>query len=84
MADIFAGDPVVFPLHFLSAGGQVIGVTDDEGGNVLDSPYTPENYASTVYEKLGIDRATPLYTNTNRPVHFAQGADPIAAVMGRS
>ena len=62
-------------------GGQVIGITDDEGGNVLDSPYTPENYASTVYEKLGIDRATPLYTNTNRPVHFAQGADPIAGVM---
>ncbi len=65
-------------------GGQVIGVTDHEGGNVLDSPFTPENYASTVYEKLGIDRTTPLYTNTNRPVHFAQGADPIAAVMGRS
>jgi len=61
-------------------GGQVIGVTDDEGGYVLDAPYTPENYASTVYEKLGIDRSVPLYTNTNRPVFFDHGADPIGGV----
>ncbi len=61
-------------------GGQVIGQTDEEGGNVLDAPYTPENYASTVYEKLGIDRATPLYTSANRPMHFAQGAEPIIGV----
>jgi hypothetical protein len=62
-------------------GGQVIGRSDDEGGHVLDAPYTPENYASTVYEKLGIDRRTPLYTNTNRPVYFAHHAEPIAGVL---
>ena len=62
-------------------GGQVIGRSDDEGGHVLDSPYTPENYASTIYEKLGIDRSTPLYTNTNRPVYFAHHAEPIAGVL---
>ena len=61
-------------------GGQVIGRSDDEGGHVLDSPYTPENYAATIYEKLGIDRAKPLYTNTNRPVYFAHHAEPIADV----
>ncbi len=62
-------------------GGQVIGVSDEEGGNVLDAPYTPENYAATVYEKLGIDRNKPLYTATNRPVFFAHGAEPIAGVL---
>ncbi len=62
-------------------GGQIIGQTDDEGGHVLDAPYTPENYAATVYEKLGIDRAKPLYTNTNRPVFFAHGAEPIQGVI---
>lgn len=62
-------------------GGQVIGMTDDEGGYVLDTPYTPENYAATVYEKLGIDRDQPLYTNTNRPVFFSPGTDPIKNVF---
>lgn len=61
-------------------GGQVIGVTDEEGGYVLDAPYTPENYAATIYSKLGIDLEKPLYTNTNRPVFFAQGAEPIQGV----
>lgn len=61
-------------------GGQVIGRSDDEGGHVLDSAYTPENYAATIYEKLGIDRSQPLYTNTNRPVYFAHHAEPIAGL----
>ena len=61
-------------------GGRVIGRSDDEGGHVLDSPHTPENYAATLYEKLGIDHRQPLYTNTNRPVYFAHHAEPIAGV----
>ncbi|MBI3865039.1 MAG: DUF1501 domain-containing protein [Planctomycetia bacterium] len=62
-------------------GGQVIGKTDEDGGHVLDAPSTPENYAATVYEKLGIDRSKPLYTNTNRPVYFAHHAEPISGVL---
>ncbi len=62
-------------------GGVVIGKTDDEGGYVLDSPHTPEEYASTLYEKLGIDRSKPLYTSANRPVYFDHHADPIPGVM---
>ena len=62
-------------------GGQVVGKSDDEGGHVLDLPYTPENYAATIYEKLGIDPTKPLYTNTNRPVFFAHHAEPIAGVL---
>ena len=62
-------------------GGVVIGKTDDDGGYVLDSPHTPEEYACTIYEKLGIDRTKPLYTSANRPVYFDHHADPIAGVM---
>ena len=62
-------------------GGVVVGKTDDEGGYVLDSPHTPEEYASTIYEKLGIDRSKPLYTSANRPVFFGHHADPIMGVM---
>ena len=31
-------------------GGRLIGRTDNQGGYVLDSPHTPEEYASTIYE----------------------------------
>lgn len=60
-------------------GGQVIGSTDKEGGYVATDPHTPEDYAATVYEKLGIDRKKPLYTATKRPVYFE--GEPIAALF---
>src|SRR3989442_13816028 len=50
-------------------GGRIIGKTDADGGYGLDSPHTPEEYASTIYEKLGIDRSKPPYTSANRPVY---------------
>lgn len=62
-------------------GGQVIGRTDREGGHVVDRPYRPEDYAATLYEKLGIDRDQPLYTAGNRPVYFGHDGRPIAEVM---
>lgn len=62
-------------------GGRIIGRTDVEAGYVLDDPHTPEQYAATIYEKLGIDRSKPLYTSANRPVFFSHADDPIAGVM---
>jgi len=62
-------------------GGRVIGRTDREGGYVQDMPYTPEDYAATIYEKLGIDRGEPLYTSSNRPIFLGHGGEPIAGVM---
>jgi hypothetical protein len=62
-------------------GGQVIGRTDRDGGYVLDTPYTPEDYASTIYEKLGIDRSKPLYTASNRPVYFGHLGEPIPGIV---
>lgn len=62
-------------------GGQVIGSTDREGGYVQDRPYTPDDYAATIYEKLGIDRSRPLQTNSNRPIFLAHQGTPIAEVF---
>ncbi|MFO0826491.1 MAG: DUF1501 domain-containing protein [Gemmataceae bacterium] len=62
-------------------GGQVIGTTDKDGGHVTNDPFTPEAYAATVYEKLGIDRTKPLYTSNNRPVFFGHDADPIPQLL---
>src|SRR5262245_39966764 len=58
-------------------GGQVIGRSDPDGAYVADQPHTPEDFAATVYEKLGIDRQRPLYTSSNRPVYFGHGGQPI-------
>ncbi|MBL8829540.1 MAG: DUF1501 domain-containing protein [Planctomycetaceae bacterium] len=62
-------------------GGQVIGKTDRDGGFVLERPLRPEDYASTVYEKLGLDHDRPLYTRENRPVFISHGGKVIAELM---
>lgn len=62
-------------------GGQVIGRSDKEGGYATDEPHSPEDYAATIYEKLGIDRTKPLYTASHRPVFFGHGGEPIAAMF---
>ncbi len=58
-------------------GGQAIGASDRDGGYVVTQAHTPEDYAATIYEKLGIDRDKPLYTATNRPVYFGHLGEPI-------
>ncbi len=63
-------------------GGQVIGHTDRDGGYVISEAHTPEDYAATIYEKLGIDRTRPLYTATNRPVYFGHFGEPIRELFG--
>ena len=58
-------------------GGQVIGVTDREGGDVLERRYTPYDYAETIYRKLGINTDQRLRMADGRPVEFSEGGSPI-------
>ena len=59
-------------------GGQVVGSTDRDGGYITNSQaYTIEDYAATIYEKLGIDRSTPLHTPNNRPIILSAKGRPI-------
>lgn len=62
-------------------GGQVVGRSDEEGGYVVGKAHTPEDYASTIYHKLGIDRDQPLYTSANRPIYFGHLGEPIAELL---
>jgi hypothetical protein len=62
-------------------GGQLIGKSDDEGCYVVGRGYTPEDYAATIYEKLGINRDRPLYTEANRPIYFGHMGEPITGLM---
>lgn len=48
--------------------GQVIGATDAKGYYASENVYRPEDFAATLYTKLGIDPKRVLHTNTGRPV----------------
>lgn len=59
-------------------GGQVVGATDRDGGYITSSMgYTIEDYAATIYEKLGIDRTKPIPTPIGKPVYLASKGRPI-------
>ena len=72
--------PDAYSIAFAGAGvpgGQVIGATDKQGAFVQDNPYAPEDYAATIYEKLGINREKPLYTPEQRPIFIAHTGKPM-------
>jgi hypothetical protein len=58
-------------------GGQIIGASDKDGGYVTTERHTPEDYAATVYDKLGFDRSQPLFTQNHRPVFLSHVGEPI-------
>ncbi len=63
-------------------GGQVVGSTDRDGGYITSpQSYTIEDYAATIYEKLGIDRSRPIHTPINRPIYLAAKGRPISELF---
>jgi hypothetical protein len=63
-------------------GGRVIGATDVRGYAAVERVLSPENFASTVYAKLGIDPAKILFTPQSRPTHLVSDPTPIKELMG--
>ncbi len=63
-------------------GGQVVGATDRHGYSAAERILSPENFASTIYRKLGIDPGQILYTPEGRPVHLVSDPAPIRELMG--
>ncbi|MGC8643695.1 MAG: DUF1501 domain-containing protein [Isosphaeraceae bacterium] len=70
---IFAGGGV--------QGGQVIGQSDRIGAYPASRPYSPADFAATIYQSLGIDPSTELRDRLNRPVRLTTG-EPIAPLFG--
>lgn len=58
-------------------GGAVIGATDPKGYYAADNVYSPEDFAVSLYTKLGVDPHQVLHTNTGRPVQLVNGGRPI-------
>ncbi len=54
-------------------GGQVVGATDPKGYYASERVYKPEDFAASIYTKMGIDPAQVLHTSTGRPVQLVNG-----------
>jgi hypothetical protein len=63
-------------------GGQVVGATDKKGYAAVERVLSPENFAATVYTKLGIDPGKILYAPNGRPTHLVSDPTPIRELMG--
>jgi len=50
--------------------GQVVGATDAKGYYASESVYRPEDFAASLYSKMGIDHSQMLHTSTGRPVQL--------------
>lgn len=62
-------------------GGQIVGATDVKGFAAVERVLSPENFASTIYRKLGIDPGKILYTAQGRPAHLVSDPTPIHELM---
>ncbi|HEY0456483.1 MAG TPA: DUF1501 domain-containing protein [Verrucomicrobiae bacterium] len=61
--------------------GQVIGATDAKGYHAAENVYRPEDFAASLYTKMGIDPAQTLHTNTGRPVQLVSNGKLIKEVF---
>ena len=50
--------------------GAVVGATDAKGYAASEAVYRPEDFAASLYLKMGIDPNQVLHTNTGRPVQL--------------
>jgi len=57
--------------------GFVLGATDVKGYYASENVHSPEDFACTLYTKMGIDPHQVLHTNTGRPVQLVNGGKPI-------
>ncbi len=62
--------------------GQVIGATDVKGYYASENIYSPEDFACSLYTKMGIDPHKILHTNTGRPLPIVNGGHPIKELFG--
>jgi len=72
--------PGAMNILFAGAGvprGGIVGATDPKGYYASDNIYSPEDFAVTLYNKLGIDPHQVLHTSSGRPVQLINGGRPI-------
>ncbi|CAN5431139.1 DUF1501 domain-containing protein [soil metagenome] len=62
-------------------GGQVVGATDVKGYYASENVYAPEDFAASLYTKLGINPETVLHDTAGRPLQLVDGGRPITELF---
>ena len=57
--------------------GQVVGATDAKGYHASENVYRPEDFAASLYTKMGIDHTQTMHTNTGRPIQLVNNGRSI-------
>jgi uncharacterized protein (DUF1501 family) len=76
--------PGAMNVLFAGAGcprGAIIGATDPKGYYASENVHSPEDFACTLYSKLGINPHQMLHANGGRPVPLVNGGAPIKELM---
>jgi uncharacterized protein (DUF1501 family) len=76
--------PGAMNMIFAGAGvprGSIVGATDPKGYYASDDVHSPEDFACTLYTKLGIDPHQILETNGGRPLQLINGGAPIKGLF---
>ena len=58
-------------------GGQIVGATDAKGYYASENIYSPEDFAASIYTKMGINPSEVLHDTANRPVQLVNHGHPI-------
>jgi uncharacterized protein (DUF1501 family) len=61
--------------------GQVLGVTDQQGADVIDGGRKPEDVAATILKLLGVDPKKEYHTSTGRPITIVREGEPISELL---
>ena len=79
ITDVDNRGPVLFAGGGIQ-GGTVVGSSDKKGAYPASALQTPENFAATIYQALGIPRTAHWYDAALRPYHIYH-ADPIEGLV---
>jgi hypothetical protein len=61
--------------------GAVVGATDAKGYHASESVYRPEDFAATIYTKMGIDHTQVFHTPAGRPVQLVNNGRVMKELM---
>jgi hypothetical protein len=61
--------------------GQVIGATEQDGGQIKERRVTPGDLAATIYHHMGVPLDTTYPDTTGRPRYIVEGGSPIRELL---
>ena len=61
--------------------GQVIGASEQDGGQIKNRPVTPGDLAATIYQHMGVPLDATYLDTTGRPRAIVDNGKPIAELF---